>query len=502
MQIVDINGKKWLIGLDWEILPGDKSIKQESSDIAERKSCNYGLIVDYGNQFAIGLATKNAKEPSAALYLALANQEVRSNMAGDDMYPDWIVIEEMSDDKYWYVVIKEGIPSPQVDAILDLTTIKGLIGELLIHDTYRLFTPCGEIANIFDGIKEVEPKSLNDLTEGVKTKIKLEKMRGIPPALMYAGAGVIALMALGWGGMQFMEGRDMAEKMELIKKEQEQEELRKKQEYEVKLKKFKEDSEKAKNEALQTVINGLTGTPKPMLYAWYNAVADVPMGTHGWELKRIECYFQPETPQKTFACDYLYNRTGLTTNRMLLEDYPTARIVGNEAVITKNIEVDPVALQSPGIDVISQLPSTTNWGFDMLSQLQLLKIANIDYSIKQSTEVTYTLPPAVPPPGQLVAGVAETVSLNVGKGEIIVKGDHFELLKELADNVDYSAVALKKVSFDVSEISSIRWEATFNYFLNTKTGLMAAGNSNTLENSAVAAPAQNVQVPLPPGAPQ
>ena len=143
MQITQLRGKKWVIGLDWEILAGDLSIKQEAKDVAEKTNCNYGLLIEYENQYAIGLSQKSSKEPSAALNLALANQESRAQN-GLDNYPDWIVVEEAGEDKYWMGVIKNGLPAPQFDAVFDITTVKEKFAELIVNDTYKFFSRTGK----------------------------------------------------------------------------------------------------------------------------------------------------------------------------------------------------------------------------------------------------------------------------------------------------------------------------------------------------------------------
>ena len=124
MELLTIGNKKWAVGLEWEILPGDGTVAQEAKDVAEKTGLKYGVLVDYDSNFSIGLTQKNTKLPSAALYLALANQDFRENNADTTDYPDWVVIEDVGDDKYWMGVIKSGLPSPQYDMLLSLAEVK------------------------------------------------------------------------------------------------------------------------------------------------------------------------------------------------------------------------------------------------------------------------------------------------------------------------------------------------------------------------------------------
>lgn len=512
MQILEIKGKKWMVGLEWEILPGDSTIKQESKEVAEKTNTNFGVVIDYDGMFAIGLAKKVGKEPSAALYLALANQESRENTEALNDYPDWIVVEDIGDDKYWMGVVKSGLPAPQYDAILSVTEVKERITELLVNDTFTMFSSSGEIIAIFDGIKHIENRSLNDLTADVKTKIKFDKLRGIPDIVVYSGIGVIVLGAIAWGVLSLIEGHSIKEKAETLRRQQQQEEMVKQQQYEAAKKQYEIDKVKIENEARNQVLRGLSGKPNSILNAWFSAVGNLPTGTHGWDLKNIECYYNIDNQPSKFACDYLYKRTGLTTNRMLLQDFPTAKISGNEAVVTKDVAIDANDLATPSVEVLNTLKGASNWGNDMISQLQLLKIVDIDHDVKPSAEITYTLPALPVSPQEQAQGktanAPETKSLGIAKGEIVVKGSHFDLVKELADNVDFFGTGLRKIKFTVKDLGEISWEASFDYFIKTQDGNLKGSTSVGTSSSSVggASDAPAAQPPVlngpPPAIPQ
>ena len=497
MQITQLRGKKWAIGLDWEILPGELAIKQEAKDVAQKTNCNYGLLVDYDGQFAIGLSQKSSKEPSAALYLALANQERRS-VDSLENYPDWVVVEDVGDDKYWMGVIKNGIPAPQFDAVFDITTIKEKFGELIVNDTYKFYSPCGEIVSLFDGVKFVESKSLNDLTASVKTKIKYDKLRGIPMSFIYGAIGIAILGFLIVTLSTFIEGRNLREKANSIKNKQAEQARQEKAKYDADVKNYNEQMQKLKSDAVQSVLLGLAGTPSSILSSWYNAVSSHEFGTHGWDLQNIECYYNPRVvnaviPQtgQEFACDFQFARNGLTTNRMFLQDYPDATISGNTALLTKILVADRNFLVVPDASILQTIPNSKGWGFDMISQLQLLKIVQIDYDVKASTDVTFQgLPEPVSPEDKAKGKTATPGSLipiGYSKGEIVVKSKNFELLKEVADNVDFKAVGVKKLVMKLQGVGEIAWDLTLNYYVKSDTGGIVASSSSGLSNSSVKA---------------
>lgn len=509
MQITELRGKKWVIGLDWEILPGELSIKQEAKDVAQKTSCNYGVLVDYDGQFAVGLSQKSSKLPSAALYLALANQEKRSTDSLDN-YPDWVVVEDVGDDKYWMGVIKNGIPAPQFDAVFDITTIKEKFGELIVNDTYKFYSPCGEIISLFDGVKFVDSKSLNDLTSSVKTKVKYDKLRGIPVGFIYGAIGIAVLGVLIVTLSTFIEGRSLKEKAASIKNKQEQQARLEKAKYDADMKSYTEQMEKFKSDAVQGVLLGLAGTPSFILSSWYNAVSVHEFGTHGWDLQNIECYYNPRSvnaivPQTgpELACDFQFARNGLTTNRMFLQDYPDATISGNTALLTKVLIADRSSLVVPDASILQTIPNSKGWGFDMISQLQLLKIVQIDYDVKASSDVTYQGLPMPMSPEEKAKGKSPTLGsltpIGYSKGEIVVKSKNFELLKEVADNVDFKAVGVKKLAMKLQGRGEIAWDLTLNYYVKSDAGGIVASSSSGLSSNAVKTEAATAPGPTPLG---
>lgn len=491
MQIIDIKGKKWVVGLEWEILPDDKSHKIAAKDSATKTNNSFGIIVNYDDQYAIGLSKKSVKAPSAALYLALANQEARNNAPEHEYNLDWIVVEEVGDDKYWMAVIRNGIPSPQYDAILDITNIKDSIMNLLMNDTFKLFSTCGEIKAIFEDMKNVEDVDLNKLTEDVKTKIAFTKLQGIPNALIYSAFGFLFVCGALYGISTFLEGADIREKAENLQKVQQQEQIMKQQKYQNDLKKYEEDKKIAKKTVIDNILLGMTSTPNYMLSNWYNTIGSLELGTHGWALDSIECYvteMTPSSPQKS-ACDFKFVKGELATNRMLLEDYPDALIKGNQAVVTKEVPLNKDNLLNMKEEDIANLPTTSAWGSDMISQLQLLKTVDIEHSIAPSIDMVYTPPVKPVDPNLAQTGVLPVAegpqSVGVAKGQINVKGNNIDLMKEVADNVQFTGVGVSKAQFKVQGLGVIAWDVTLDYFVRPDhTGGISSSASSGIENDA------------------
>ncbi len=496
MQVLEIKGKKWLTCVDWEILPGDNPVKIESKEVANKTNNNYGIICEYDDVSSIGLMSKNAKEPSIALYFSLANQHFREHTSGVDQFPDWIAVEEIEDEKYLFLVSKSGVPAPQFDNILDITSVKEKLSELLLNDTFTVFTNSGEIINIFEGLKFIENKSLSSIVESVDTKIRPEKLRGIPMIVIYICIGVMVFISLIFGILQFMEGRDLKEKALYYQRQKEAEVQRKKEEYQQNIKKYFDDSKKNKDAVVNKVIEGTAGNKNEVIKKIYDFVSNYPVGTHGWNMKKIDCYFDIE--QKLIFCDFLYTRTGLTTNKMLLEDFPHAILNGNEAVVKEKIHIENHILLGKNLTSMQQVPSVRDWGGDIISSLQLLKLVGVEHEIKESKELTYSLPGKPLSPEETAAGnppnSEKVESLGVGVGSLIIKSNILEFLDGVVEQVNVEKLGFDKIIFDIRDFGQIAWELKLNYFVNTQETVVKSSNSETVSTDSLS---KNIVVEKP-----
>lgn len=494
MQIIEIKNKKWTVGLEWEILPGESTFKEEVKDIADKTTSNFGILTEYEGQFSIGLSKKvNPKSPSANLYLALANQQKRVLETTDNYYPDWIVVEEVGDDKYWMAIIKNGIPTPQSDAILDITTIKDRIIDLLVNDTFTIYSPCVEIKALFDTQKQIEEIGLNELTSEVSTKIKFLKLRGIPDSVIKTGIGLAVLLCLIYGGYTIMEGRSLAEKQKIFLDSQEAEQKAQQDKYRQDLSVWEKQKVQNEIDSKSKIKLALKLNPKGIVSAWYELVGNIETGTHGWNLGKIECYVEDNVTKPEATCDILFNRTGLSTNRMFLQDYPTAILKGDQALVKRKVVIKDNFISTDTDNLMSSLYTAKNWGFDMISQLQLLKIVNIEHEIKPSVSITYLLPARPLSPEDLKSGkkmqVEEQKSTGYAMGQIIIKNDNFELMKEVVDNVDFKGVSIRKATFEPKGLGEIYWNVQLDYYVKEdSTGGISGSNTSTLSNNAIAAP--------------
>lgn len=497
MQVLKFDNKEWAVDLEWELLleggTSKSAITKEAKNVAKKTNNNYGVIVTdpNSNESAVGLSKKFTKRPSAAYCLAMANQAYTNDVTGL-IDRDWIVVEETLNEKFWICVIKDGIPSPETDKILDITEVKELIMNFLANDTFHLYSTSADIKNIFEEIKLVEQKSLNELTQDLKIKPKFQKLRGIPNSVLYTGVGLVALFGVWLIIDNFYEEYSIQQRAKQAQAARIAEEQRQQAEYEAKLKIYHEEIERLKEQAKEGVLLGLSGTPNAVLNAWYEAVGAINPGTNGWTLESINCVSSPLSPDAKSACTINFTRTGLTTNRMLLQDFPDAQILGDKASVTRNVITDDTIFEKPTLASLNDLPNSQNWGFNMISQLQLLKLVNIDFKINQSEDITI-MPPLKPLSPQEVAEGKKAVqpapeSIGISKGTVVITNDNFALMKELAENVDFIATGVSKVDFKMGMMGSINWEVTLNYYIKNDAGALPNSNSATLSSNALPDP--------------
>lgn len=496
METFVLDGKRWTREFLWEELTGSDDVNAAAKLRAKETDNSYGILLSHEDKHVVGLSKKAPKYPSAAIALALANQKELENSTLSSDNPNWIVLEEVDAEHYWIVVISNGLPQSQYDTILPINEIKTKVEELLVNETYKVYSKSQEINDIYRARLNVIQKGLSELTEDldfkskeVNSNFKAKKLGGLSNAVTYSLLGLIVLAVAGYFTMDFLEGQSLQEKLAIIEKQKRQIEQQEQREYEQAMEQYRINSELARVKAVDNVLDRLSGVPKTILNAWYYTVGNMNIGTHGWDLKKIECYYNPLTQVEIdkFGCDFLFNRSGLGTNRMLLQDYPDAKIVSNQGVVRQPLALYPKFVSKQNEIFLKQLPDAKLWGYDMISQLQLVKIAEIDFQMSNSKDITYQLPEKPLTPQEKKEGKKplppEVKSLGVADGTVDISSDSFDLVKELADNINFYAVSPTKLEIEVGGLGQLKWKAKFDYFIKTDEGLIGNTGSSGLSSS-------------------
>lgn len=524
MNIETIENKKWALGLDWEILTKEEPFRKEVKAIAEKNNSRYGISFSYDNITVLGLVNRKIKEPVAALYLALANQEKMDNNP-DEVEKDWIVVEEIGD-HYWMCVIKNGIPLPGLDFIDDLDKIKDKLFELLEVDTYQLYSTVPQIENILRGGKTVQKKTLNDLTKDIKTKIKVDQIVGIKVAYMITALGVVGALILLFGINSYLGDLELLKQAENIKNQQIQKTQQEEIEYQKKLEEYRVNSIQAKGEALNQLSKIIQINNNININLWSDFMLSQGEGQHGWNIVKFECNLEPNHINDENVNNSNFNsncvmdltRPEMATNKMLLDIYPDANIEGNRAsikvkmnignvntplnsnmIVLNDKNLDQKLVDEAGNKIISSIQNKEFFVMKKLSDLQLLKLGGITYKVEEPVEMTYVAPQrpfkkeeleqinAAKPAGVVSAPLptTTTVSLGVMKGEISLEGDDILFFKDLANTIDMSYYLVKNIVATVKDDKSIIWKLKVDYIMNDKTKLNVMPiNSNISASSA------------------
>jgi hypothetical protein len=519
MNIVSIDNKKWVVGIEWQILPGETDdYKDEIKEASRKAGKNFGVTFDYDDVRVLGLLDKKVKEPVAAAYAARANQkmlkkeEEEENESGSptsNPLKDWIIVEEVGD-HYWLCAIKNGIPLPGFDVVEDLDQIKNKIFELLEVDTYTIYTKSERVDELLRGSKFTEPKSLFDLIEEAKfdktdlSKVKVSQLVGIDSKYLIVVIAVFGVIILGYFLNDFIQNQSLASKAKQLQEQQMRQKLLEKQQFEQKMREYDKQVEQAKQNALQNVQQNINLKNKEILNNWVNPAINLNVSTGGWNVNKYLCNVVDATSnnQTATGCYLLLNRTDYGTDQMLLAVFPKAKIIGNTARIditipNSNLNDTSASTSAPQVAEPNALLDNN------ISTLQQLKMANITYSISKQDEITYPVPakpltadqmranakPVIPPP----------VGLGIYKGIIQITGSNLLFLKDAINLLSYSSVAINNLDAEIN-YDDQKWMITFNYYTNAPLPLDSKVLSDDSANQA-ATPATPASAAIaPPGA--
>ncbi|MBI6883005.1 type 4b pilus protein PilO2 [Pseudomonas putida] len=207
-QILDIGGRRFVVGLEWIKLAGTDSMLAAKVQAKNRKS-PLGVIrtVDIGEGqklSQVGLSHKkfNGVVHSAAAQLA-------------NLYPSMIAIDRISDDLFWICVTENGRVLPGHDTPAHDSEIKRIFSDLASEyqiDYMDIIAPraIAEMVGVPGSYQDLSPLSLLEKPEGLDST-KLKNLAGISNTT-YLGAAIGALL-IGWFG--YMKYADYLRQKEL-----------------------------------------------------------------------------------------------------------------------------------------------------------------------------------------------------------------------------------------------------------------------------------------------
>lgn len=220
-RIVEVNGKKLAIGLEWSKLAGSNPT-DAAKKLSQSRNCPMGVL------WSVAVSDSEVDANAAVIHSAgLSHKKfkgvVYSAAAALAKSQDSIIgIERIEDDIFWMVVTQDGRVLPGYDFIASESEVKRKLQDLAIDTQldYMQFYMSHDISAIFglDGSIDESPFSLIG-ESNIDDSMRLKKMSGIPKAVFMG----IAVAAAGAGLFGFKKYDEMkkAEELRLMIEEEE-----------------------------------------------------------------------------------------------------------------------------------------------------------------------------------------------------------------------------------------------------------------------------------------
>lgn len=479
MRIVTIEEKKIALELDWNTLDYEnkaKAIKQLQAD-QKTPGSRSGIVLENSGQIVVGLSDVKGtvKEPSGAGWLAQANKIQNEEMLKSDMdHTDinWIVIENLGvsetsggQEEYWFSVIQDGLPLPGADVILSWDDMSRNLSLLIQNQgMYTVFSKDERILNAFSSQANIHPKGFWNLVSEVKFRAKIKPLNGVPPALAI-GIIVIFVMVLAYFGYSHYEDakrlRESQAAQTAAQAQQAAQASQAAQNYKKEVSKTIETNFKS---GLDDINSSLSqGDPSSTLLSWAQIIGTIPLDHAGWLMNNIQCDVNNRIPE----CTIKLSRGNFGINRNLVEKFPNVQFDGDNAFYVIRGAQLPVRDNH-----IQNIIGGRTFSLGLLSDLQTLRVAGIQYSLTSSSEIIKSL--TLPPKPAISIKKKEKpatyeIQYGVASGSLSLQGNQLWQIKDLSQYLDSPILVLKGVTLTISpnSLEQAPWTLSFAYFVRT-----------------------------------
>lgn len=477
MKLVKFKNVSAVINLTWHALPTDQSERAAQKAVMEQnKGVKAGVLVKYGGVTLLGLGPSGAKVisgPSAAAWLSVANQKAMDQggnagipNTGSGTTNDWIVVENLGDGSFWLAIIRDGVPLPGTDVVLDRETTLELIQEAVETAPFVVYSPDESIRGDVPTGTMVDSKGFAELVQGVKPgKAVMRAVSGVSVKLLAAIGGVL-LLGLVWMGWTYYSQQQEAKRLLAASNAEAAEQQRRiaadKAQYAV-------DVKRAVDQALdQGVIdlNNILSNPSAneVINAWVNLVADTSANQGGWDIGGFVC---TNTEESVPSCVVSMTRGEYSTNRILMEDHPDAVLDGDSATFT--ITGQPSVKRSGDY---TRLERANTFSLEFISDLQMLKFAEVGYNIAESKDVTATIsmppvPTSIFKPGDTTQAPPAPAPIRMGaaSGELTFTGSHLWQVEGLREFLARENIAVQSLDLSISNGVPGNWTLKASYYI-------------------------------------
>lgn len=477
MKLVKFKNVSAVINLTWHALPNDQSERAAQKAIMEQnKGVKAGVLVKYGGVALLGLGPVGAKVingPSAAAWLSIANQKAMDQggsaglpNTGSGSTNDWIVVENLGDGTFWLAIIRDGVPLPGTDVVLDRETTLELIQEAVETAPFVVYSPDEGIRGDVPTGTMVDSKGFADLVQGTKPgKSAMRAVSGVSVKAL-AIIGAILLLGVAWMGWTYYSQQQEAKRLLAQSSADAAEQQRRiaadKAQYAV-------DVKKAVDQALdQGVIdlNNILSNPSAneVINSWVNLVSDTSANQGGWNIGSFSC---TNTEESVPSCVVSMTRGEYSTNRILMEDHPDAILDGDSATFT--ITGQSSVKRSGDY---KRLERANTFSLDFISDLQMLKFADVGYNIAESQDVTSTIsmppvPSSIFKPGDTAQAPPAPAPIRMGaaSGDLTFTGSHLWQVEGLREFLARENIAVQSLDLSISSGVPGNWTLKASYYI-------------------------------------
>ena len=473
-KTVKLNNVSVVIGLEWELLDAGASEHKAKRDILKRNpGVKAGVLVRSVVAAVLGLLPPSQKKPSVpsgAALLALANQQaqlrgsVQSSGVEDNQ---WIVIERLGEDEYWVVDIKDGVPLPGSDFVGDLDKVRNYLADTVGGTNFKVFSSDEVVLRLAGLDTTTVHRGAGDIIADLEkpSRANLKPLSGLDPVVLIVIAAIVVGL-VGYFGWAAYEKQARAQAAQMAAAQRATADARKLSEEK---KNYVAAIEAAVIQALDAGVANVdaalqTSSPEEVLMAWSGMVEAVPLDHSGWATDRIECALESPTQP---VCTVVLKRTPLSINRILLEDYPDAEIVANEAsYVIRGPEL------VPRVANWSQLGNARALMIGLMSDLQFVRSTGLNYSQGESQDITQAVTLPAPPPSLFKPGdpkqatAPAPINTGVAKGQLGLSGQGLWQLQGLSTLIDQQGVAVVSLTVSLTGVDQT-WNAEAEFFLRS-----------------------------------
>jgi len=416
-----------------------------------------------------GLKIKGSLGPSGAALLGVANQN-RTNTSGmqssgleDDV---WLLVERLGDDEYWVVFINKGLPMPGGDILSTKEGVRSFLGQDgLLELPLKLFTTDLDVQDFAPPKAQVVSQGFLELTKGVKpSRGALKQATGVDPVVIAIIGGFLVLV----GGFFGWSSYDKAQKTKAAQLAASNEAAKQNQQIEAEKKSYVDGVRQAVLTALDqgvASVDSALSVPatQELVTAWIDMTKSVPLEHSGFDLTRIECVL--ETPEQPL-CTVFLTRGEWGVNRIFLQDFPQATLIGNDATYSLR---GPILLKKE--PNWKGLPSADKFNMGLVSDLQIISKIGVSFNQTASQDIVQaiTLPP---PPAEILSRMDPNavniepppVNLGVAKGNLTLTGQGTWQAEGVGIDLDRAGISALSMNLAFEGSS---WQMQFDYFIRT-----------------------------------